>query len=80
MIAKARNLGGDELCLDSRQQLENKFTMLSASTPTPVPTTFPSPRPRPECRHVIRFLPSFAPISRPRPKRTSEPLPNNQGF
>ena len=55
----------------SRQQLENKFTTLSVSTPTPVQRLGPRTAPRLAVR--FPFCPTLR--ARSRPRRTSEPLP-----
>ena len=51
----------------SRQQLENIFTMPSASIPTPIPISRLGPRPRPAIR--------FPSVPIPRSRRISELLP-----
>ena len=64
-VTKLRHLN------DYRQQLDNIFTTLSTCIPTPIPIS--RLRSIPKRRLVIRFPPTTI----PRPRRTSEPLANN---
>lgn len=73
LLAKLRNVRTYKNI--SRQQLENIFTGLSASTPALIPTSPSSPRNRPlrklmQKRSTHTFLPTSAPALKAKPKFT----------